>query len=853
MKKGILYLILFVLVKLTYGFHIVGGEIEFETLEVGRYKISLVQYRDAAQTDNTEYEDNITVVIFSNKDNQSIRAFNLFLISISEVPYSNQECSIDELKTEKVLYSAEFTLDPMDFSDEEGYYIVWERCCRNHSIVNIDNPGNTGMKYVLEIPPLWKNDSPFINSSPTLLRPLSDYACVGQLYYTEFTGTDPDGDSLTYRLVTPLNSSALVPLPPITPKPHLEVSWANGYSLDNVVPGTRALSISREGLLTVNPSQKGVYVFSVLVEEWRDGEKLGEVQRDFQMLVIDGCTPPDPPKVAVSIPGRPDFDAENDILSFTLSDDKCFEFVVTNVAFGETISLRAKGVNFDGYLDEVFQFNKQTVTPGQDSLIVEVCMPGCPPVRNGPFIIDLIAADDACPVPQLDTARLRVEVQPPPNEFPVIGEAVIPTYQVVERDSLKLAVVSTDADNDSIELTLEIKGVEDPSVYGFELITLSQCSGVTEAQLIWRTDCKLYDFSDIQFFEVGIHAEDLDDCQVESPSIGRYNMEVVLPDNTIPQISAAIDDSVAIILGDDLIFDVSATDLDMDQLNLALSIGGVDLEVLGIGFDEVSGVGSVQSTFKWETSCDQLGIIENTTYELRFHSEDFDYCQVTNTDQEVIKVYMQIPGNNKPEFEFYADTTININELFELDISAFDNDFGDSVTVEFFNPARLPRSEIIEFEKQKGFGQVTSTFRWLPGCSLFDLGETSTEVEIPFIAYDDNCIVSRLDTMAIRFEVVQTREQFNQFLPPNVFTPNGDGINDVYTLTNLVNPVQNLPIDNCDDMFQYFSVFDRSGVEVFHSDNREFQWNGLNVDAGVYYYLIKFSRSEFKGYVHLLK
>ena len=81
MKKGILYLILFVLVKLTYGFHIVGGEIEFETLEVGRYKISLVQYRDVAQTDNTEYEDNITVVIFSNKDNQSIRAFNLFLIS----------------------------------------------------------------------------------------------------------------------------------------------------------------------------------------------------------------------------------------------------------------------------------------------------------------------------------------------------------------------------------------------------------------------------------------------------------------------------------------------------------------------------------------------------------------------------------------------------------------------------------------------------------------------------------------------------------------------------------------------------------------------------------------------------
>ena len=70
----------------------------------------------------------------------------------------------------------------------EGYYIVWERCCRNLNAVNIVNPLGTGMKYVLEIPPLWKNGRIFKNSSPTLFRPLSDYACINQLYYIEFTG-----------------------------------------------------------------------------------------------------------------------------------------------------------------------------------------------------------------------------------------------------------------------------------------------------------------------------------------------------------------------------------------------------------------------------------------------------------------------------------------------------------------------------------------------------------------------------------------------------------------------------------------------------------------------------------------
>lgn len=295
MKKGILYFGLFILLRMAQAFHIVGGEIEFRTLDVGLYRISLIQYRDAAQTDNTFFEDEINVVIFSNKDNSRVGEYFLNLVSISDVPYSNQECARDELKTAKVIYTADVQLNPEEFADEEGYYIVYERCCRNHVIKNINNPGDTGMKYVLEIPPLWRDGKPFVNSSPTLLRPLSDYACINQLYYTEFTGTDPDGDSLAYRLTTPLNSSALAPYPPITPKPHIPVSWKSGFSETNMVPGSRPLAISNEGLLTVNPISTGVYVFSVIVEEWRDGEKLGEMQRDFQMLVVDGCNPPDPP------------------------------------------------------------------------------------------------------------------------------------------------------------------------------------------------------------------------------------------------------------------------------------------------------------------------------------------------------------------------------------------------------------------------------------------------------------------------------------------------------------------------------------------------------------------------------
>lgn len=854
MKKYLLSFAMTILSMVVYGFHIVGGEIEFQTLDVGLYRISLIQYRDEVQQENTFYEQTITVHIFSNEDDSQIGIYELTRASISEVPYTNQECAIDELETSKVLYTADFQFNPEDFADEAGYYIVYERCCRNEVIKNVDNPGDTGMKYVLEIPPLWKDDQPFLNSSPTLLRPLSDYACVGQLYYTEFTGSDPDGDSLSYELVTPLNSSALAPYPPISPKPHIPVTWAGGYDLSRVVPGSRPLGISDEGLLTVNPSETGVFVFSVMVREWRDGVEIGAVQRDFQMLVVDGCNPPDPPEVAVIIPDRPDFNPDLDVLAFTLADEKCFEFMVTNITPGETISLRAKGVNFTGYLDDVFEINQQSIGADQDSLLVEVCMPSCPPVSNGPFIVDLIAGDDACPVPQLDTARLTIQIEAPPNEFPDINQFLTDSYQIKERDSLKLPIRSTDADNDSIELELVVKGFPNPEIYGFELVTFSQENGESQGQLIWRTDCKAYDFSDVQVFEVGVYAEDLDVCERESPTVVWYTMEVLLPDNTNPIINAGVQDSVAILLGEKLAFDVNATDADMDELNLGLRVQGSDLETTGMKFEEVNGFGAVESRFEWEAICEVLDIEEGTTYELQFYSEDKDYCQETNRDNKTVKVNVGIPDNAKPEFARpEADTVIAINELFELDITAFDFDVDDSVSIAFFNPARLPRSEVIEFTSATGLGEVTSTFRWMPECELLDLGETSAFFEIPFIAFDNNCPVPRQETMSLRVEVRETREQFNQFKPPNVFTPNGDGINDTYTLSNLRNPIQNLPKDNCDDSFQSFSVHDRNGTTVFRSDNREFSWGGENVEAGIYYYAVKFTRTEYKGYIHVLK
>ena len=60
-----------------------------------------------------------------------------------------------------------------------------------------------------------------------------------------------------------------------------------------MIPGSPKLNISSDGFITVKPTSIGLYVFSIKYEEFRNGAKLGEGRRDFQMLdIVDGCYSP---------------------------------------------------------------------------------------------------------------------------------------------------------------------------------------------------------------------------------------------------------------------------------------------------------------------------------------------------------------------------------------------------------------------------------------------------------------------------------------------------------------------------------------------------------------------------------
>lgn len=855
MRKLLTTCLLILAVSIASANHIVGGEIEFVYLNDGQYRINLIQYFDEAQDANPGPEASILIYIFRNGDNRLMSTHTLLLTEQEDVPYTNIECAIDELQTSRVLFSADIELDPLAYSSPGGYYIQWERCCRNGAIDNINNPLGTGMNYILEIPPLMKNGLVFKNSSPVLFKPLSDYACIDQLYYVEFTGTDPDGDSLVYSLSTPLNSSAQIAVPVAQPKPHFGVIFRPGFSESNMVPGSPPLRISDSGLLTVNPSQTGLFVFGIKVEEFRDGEKIGEVRRDFQMLVVDGCEPPDPPVVDVDIPGDPGFNPEVDVLTYTVGAvDKCFDFLVSNITDGETISLRAEGVNFDGDLNEIFTLSQVPVGPMDSELLIEICIPDCPPVRGAPFILDLIAADDACPLPQLDTLRLMIEVEPPPNETPVSSTSSLIVVENEDNDPVYTnTITATDADGEEMEMSLFIEGVEDPTALGFDLINVTSSPGNIQGTIVWDTDCQIYDFSEAQQFDLLVLINDSDECEVPGDTVF-VDATVILPPNTDPTVSVSSSLPSQIELGSTLSFDVMATDADGDDVSVSFVPINFDKDFYGISFTPASGNTSISSSFEWEFACDTNVFSNGQEFELLFIADDDDKCKVKNFDTLRHTIQVNYPANAVPQFDPIDQLQrVRVNEYVEIEISASDADGGDVINMQLAPGIRTPNSPSFEFESVSGRGRVTGVLKWQPECSLLRFGETFSFQDVILEVSDDGCAGSQVDTLKLTFEVFDDTDRQKEFLPPNVITPNGDNKNDWFRLTGNPDPDQNLPPDNCDNTFEYISITNRAGAPVFRSSDRDFTWNGGAFPSGIYYYVIKYSNKEFKGYIHLMR
>jgi gliding motility-associated-like protein len=290
LRRNCLVVLLFLLsatgVKAT---HIVGGEIYYDCLGNNNYKITLKVYRDCING-LAPFDDPASIGVFDGVTGnliQNITTGSPAIVSISSfisVPcYAPSPGSVCEEEATYVVFT---TLPPF----ANGYLLVYQRCCRNNTIVNLVNPGAQGSTLTTYVPPpslATCNSSARFNYYPPM------YLCQGLPFIVDHSATDPDGDSLVYDLCAPNNGAdQLTPMPqPPNPPPYVSVTYQAPYNSSNQMSASPALTINpNSGILTGTPTLMGTWVVAVCCKEYRNGQLINVNMRDFQFNVVT-CQP----------------------------------------------------------------------------------------------------------------------------------------------------------------------------------------------------------------------------------------------------------------------------------------------------------------------------------------------------------------------------------------------------------------------------------------------------------------------------------------------------------------------------------------------------------------------------------
>lgn len=234
--------------------HLMGGEITVKELGNNRYEILLTAYRDTGGI--------------------PMQAVASFAVSQRNGSFSQwlttpQDTSLSGSLIQGIPYGVEIYLfrDTVQVPGPGSYQVSWQNCCRNGAILNMSQPLNEAM-YLQSI---FLVDSS-ANSTPVFLAPPITYLPVGVPWQYNALPVDADGDSLAWSLVTPLDDANQpvqgYQLPP--------ADTSNPFSIDPV-----------SGTITWTADTVGNFVASLLVEEYRNGQKIGEIRRDMQMVVIN--------------------------------------------------------------------------------------------------------------------------------------------------------------------------------------------------------------------------------------------------------------------------------------------------------------------------------------------------------------------------------------------------------------------------------------------------------------------------------------------------------------------------------------------------------------------------------------
>ncbi|NOZ36061.1 MAG: gliding motility-associated C-terminal domain-containing protein [Chlorobi bacterium] len=294
MKKILLTILFAFIVVQIWATHNRAGEITYKHVSGNTYEITLITYTYTPSAAN---------------ETRNVLTMQWGDGTTSQIPRIHIEYLPDDIQ--KNTYVMKHT-----FPGAGVYQIVMSDPNRNQGIVNIPE----SVTVVFTIKTTLKIDPDIgVNNTPILLNPPVDKAALHQIFIHNPNAYDPDGDSLSYKITECLGNDGL-------PIPGYTYPAANNTLYVDPVTGD---------FVWDSPMQVGEYNVAMIIEEWRNGIKIGNIERDMQIEVQE--TDNHPPIIA-------------DLPDYCVTAGDTLDFDVTaNDPDGDDITLSASGgiFNFD--------------------------------------------------------------------------------------------------------------------------------------------------------------------------------------------------------------------------------------------------------------------------------------------------------------------------------------------------------------------------------------------------------------------------------------------------------------------------------------------------------------------------
>lgn len=587
--------------------HIVGGGFDYRPAGSSNYIFRLTLYFDAINGSPGAKDETAICHIFSKANNQLVESLELSKTSDGVyLPFTNPLCSSNGfIRTEVLVYEAVIPLLPANYSNPQGYYIIWERCCRNQGVTNIQEPGAAGQTFYMEFPPVIKDGVGFANTSPSFLPINSDYPCVNEFFTLSFAATDPNGDSLSFSLVDPLKGNATATDPkdifPVA-APYPVVGWNPGYNALNAIPGSPTLEVDgATGLLTCRPNQQGLFVFSVRCEEFRNGEKIGEVRREMQLLVKD-CEANTPPVLGIQNENGGAVNSRDTLYLSSMPGRKCYKYKISEKQFNQLVKLRVQPLN--SVIPNFFKDTTLSFSATNDTVTFNFCIPSCTVTPLGqPWRVLMIATDNGCPAPKSDTLDLSIVINQDILQAPKtqLLNRSSDTLYVLQTEQLKVQYLSKQEQNGQVVVTSFLEdSLGNPVPISINGIELPVGSGTAQVLTTfnWPEICFLPEQQPLKLITIATTSV----C-TESKSDTSVSWIYIVPKNPEVRMSSEYPYGNTIQLTANKSVGFNITGTASENRLVALQAMGSLAELKGFSFPAQSDSGSVTSPFRFQTDC----------------------------------------------------------------------------------------------------------------------------------------------------------------------------------------------------------------------------------------------------------